>query len=572
MNIKNIIFIVFFAVISLSYQSSKKDYPKDYFRSPVNGPIKLSGSCGELRSNHFHMGIDIKPQKRSVAEPIYAAAEGFITRIVVAPRGYGNGIYIQHPNGYTTVYGHLKSFNDKITAYVKEVQYQDTTFSIDLKNLSSELFPIYKGQIIGKLGNAGSSGGPHLHFEIRNTETENALNPLLFGLTVKDDLPPRMNQLKVYSLNHKHETTQDKVYDIKGKNGNYSVSPSTITVQSGRIGLGIKSFDFMTGVTNWNGPYSIKMFQDDALKFHFNAEEFSFDEWYYLNAHVDFRDFKKKKSYINRCYLLPGNKNSTVYKEAVNRGVLDMQEGVASAIKFEITDISGNKSTLNFNLKKEGVAPPPEFKNFNYILPFQEKSIVKLSNMELHFPENSFYEDVYLSIDYTINQSKNAFSGVHHVHDKYIPIHEDFEIKIKPELSIPKALKSKALIARCEGTGPETGYDSEWDGEFVTAKTRSFGSYCVMIDTLKPTITNVSFKSSMSGQSQFTFKIKDNLSGIQSYNAWVDGEWILIEYDKKSKRIYHKFDGKITRGKHQLKLIVADRRGNEAIFEDTFVY
>ena len=181
MNIKNIIFIVFFAVISLSYQSSKKDYPKDYFRSPVNGPIKLSGSCGELRSNHFHMGIDIKPQKRSVAEPIYAAAEGFITRIVVAPRGYGNGIYIQHPNGYTTVYGHLKSFNDKITAYVKEVQYQDTTFSIDLKNLSSELFPIYKGQIIGKLGNAGSSGGPHLHFEIRNTETENALNPLLLA-------------------------------------------------------------------------------------------------------------------------------------------------------------------------------------------------------------------------------------------------------------------------------------------------------------------------------------------------------------------------------------------------------
>ena len=572
MNIKNIILITLFALISLSYQSSEKDYPKDYFRSPVNGAIKLSGSCGELRSNHFHMGIDIKPQKRSVAEPIYAAAEGFITRIVVAPRGYGNGIYIQHPNGYTTVYGHLKSFNDKISAYIKELQYQDKTFSLNLENLSPDLFPIYKSQIIGKLGNAGSSGGPHLHFEIRNTKTENALNPLLFGLTVKDDLPPRMNQLKVYYLNHKHETTHDKVYDIKGKNGNYNITPSTINVQSGRIGLGIKSFDFMTGVTNWNGPYSIKMFQDEELKFHFDAEEFSFDEWYYLNAHVDYRDFKKKKSYINRCYLLAGNKNSTAYKKAVNRGVLDIREGETSAIKFEITDISGNKSTLNFNLKKEGTAPPPVFKNFNYILPFQEKSIVKLSNMELYFPENSFYEDVYLSYNYTTNKSKNSYSGVHHVHDKYIPVHEGFEIKIKPEKNIPAALKSKALIARCEGTGTETGYDSEWEGEFVTAKTRSFGSYCVMIDTLQPTITNVSFKSSMSGQSQFTFKIKDNLSGIQSYNAWVDGEWILIEYDKKSKKIYHKFDGKITRGEHQLKLVVADRRGNEAIFEDTFVY
>ena len=572
MNIKNIILITFFAIISLSYQSSEKDYPKDYFRSPVNGPIRLSGSCGELRSNHFHMGIDIKPQKRSVAEPIYAAAEGFVTRIVVSPRGYGNGVYIQHPNGYTTVYGHLKSFNDKMSAYIKELQYQDKTFTLNLENLSPDLFPIYKGQIVGKLGNAGSSGGPHLHFEIRNTETQNALNPLLFGLTVKDDLPPRMNQLKVYSLNHKHETTDSKVFDIKGKNGNYNLSPSTITVQSGRIGLGIKSFDFMTGVTNWNGPFSIKMFQDDALKFHFQAEEFSFDEWYYLNAHVDYRDFKKDKSYINRCYLLPGNKNSTVYKEVINRGVLDMKEGETSAIRFEIVDISGNKSLLNFNLKKEGTAPPPAFQSFNYILPFQERSVILLNNMELEFPENSFYEDIYLSYNYSVNQSKNTFSGVHHIHDKYVPIHHDFDIKIKPEKNIPAALKSKALIAKCEGLGAESGYDSEWDGEFVKAKTHSFGDYCIMIDTLQPTITNVSFKSSMSGQSQFTFKIKDNLSGIQSYNAWVDGEWILMEYDKKSDKIYHKFDGKIARGEHQLKLVVADRRGNEAVFEENFVY
>lgn len=573
MNIKNTIYIVFLAVISLSYQSSKKDYPKDYFRSPVNGPIKLSGSCGELRSNHFHMGIDIKPQQRSVAEPIYAAAEGFVTRIVVAPRGYGNGIYIQHPNGYTTVYGHLKTFNDKINAYVKELQYQDKTFSLDLQNLSPDLFPIYKGQIIGKMGNAGSSGGPHLHFEIRNTETEHALNPLLFGLKVNDDIPPRINQLKVYYLNHKHETTHDKVYNITGNKatGNYNISPSTIIVQSGRIGLGIKSFDFMTGVTNWNGPYSIKMFQDDALKYHFEAEEFSFDEWYYLNAHVDYKDFKKNKSYINRCYLLPGNKNTTVYKEAVNRGVLDIREGQTSAIKFEITDITGNKSTLSFNLKKEGTAPLPKFKSFNYILPFAERSVIRLGNMELDFPENSFYEDVYLSYNYTTNQSKNSFSGAHHIHDKYIPIHHDFEIKIKPEKTIPDALKSKALIARCEGTGPETGYDSEWDGEFVRAKSRSFGSYCVMIDTLPPTITNVSFKSNMNGEAQFTFKIRDNLSGIKSYNAWVDDQWILMEYDKKSDRIYHKFDGKVVSGEHRLKLVVTDRRGNEAVFEEEFV-
>jgi hypothetical protein len=574
MNIKNIILVGFFALISLSYQPSTKDYPKSYFRSPVSGPIQLSGSCGELRPNHFHMGIDIKPQDRNVAEPIYAAAEGFITRIVVLPKGYGNGIYIQHPNGYTTVYGHLKTFNDKINQYVKDIQYQNKTFSVDLENLSPDLFPIYKGEIIGEMGNSGSSGGAHLHFEIRDTKTQHALNPLLFGLTVKDDVPPRINRLKVYWLNHKHETEQSKIYDVQADKtkGVYRLSPSTVVVQSGRVGLGINTFDFMTGVTNWNGPYSIKMYQDDVLKYHFDTEKFSFDEWYYLNAHVDYKEFKKNNNYFNRCYLLPGNGNTTVYKEAVNKGVLEMREGQTSKIRFEIMDVSGNQSTLNFDLKKEGTSSPTTFPSFNYILPYKERSIIRLTNMELDFPENSFYEDVYLSYSYTTNQSKNTFSGVHHIHDKYIPVHNYFKIKLKPEKTIPENLKKKALIVKCEGTDAETGYPSEWDGDFLTAETRAFGDYCVMIDTLPPTITNVSFNANMSGQTQFTFKIEDNLAGVQTYNAWVNDQWILMEYDKKSDSIHHFFDNKISRGAHRFKLVVSDGRGNAAVFEDTFVY
>lgn len=565
-----ILIVLIAVVVTLSFQSTERTYPKDYFRSPVNGPIRLSGSCGELRSNHFHMGIDIKPQKRGVAEPIYAVAEGFVSRIVVSPRGYGNGIYIQHPNGYTSVYGHLKTFNDKINEYVKSIQYQDSTFSVDLEKLSPDLFPVNKGEMIGKMGNAGSSGGPHLHFELRDNQSGHALNPLLFGFKVTDDVHPRINQLKVYALNHKHETTASKVYDIKGdrKTGQYNVSPNIIKVTSGRIGLGIKTFDFMTGVSNWNGPYTIKMYQDDALKFHFEAEEFSFDEWYYLNAHVDYRAFRAKKSYINRCYLLSGNKNSTVYKEAVNRGVLDLKTGEPSNIRFIVEDISGNTSILQFQLLKEGEPPTPKFTSFNYILPFAERSLIRLSNLEAEFPKNSFYEDVYLSYQYSEEKSNDYYSGVHHLHDKYIPIHHSFTLKIKPT-RMPAELKDKALIVQCGG-GSESGYDSEWDDDFLVCKTRSFGDYCIGIDTIPPKITNISFKENMVGQSQFTFKMTDNLSGIHSYDAYVDGKWTLLEYDMKTDRIYHKFDDKISSGEHDFKLVIVDRRGNEAVFEKRF--
>lgn len=572
MNIKNWLFLLS-TLFLFSYQSPENGYPKGYFRAPVGGEIRLAGSCGELRSNHFHMGIDIKPQNRAIAEPIYAAAEGFVKRIVVSPRGYGNGIYIEHPNGYTTVYGHLKEFNHKITEYIQQLQYQNKSFALDLDNLSPDLFPLQKGETIGKMGNAGSSAGPHLHFEIRKTSTGHALNPLLFGLTVADNLPPKLNAIKVYSLNHKLETTSAKTYNLTANKaaGSYSLSPSTVTVHAGRVGLGIKTFDFMNDVPNWNGAYAIKMYQDGALKYHFEAEEFSLEEWYYLNAHVDYKDFKKNSSYINRCYLLPGNGNSTVYKTAINRGVLDLQTGKPSHIKFEVSDITGNISTLEFDLLKDDKAEIVDFSTFNYILPYAERSVIRMSELELEFPEGSFYEDVYLTYRYAAETSDHILSGVHHIHEKYTPVHLPFKIKIRP-VKLPEALKNKVVIAQCNGTASETGYTSTWEGDFLTAESRTFGSYCIMLDTLPPVIRATSFKADMSRQERFSFKITDNLAGIQSYNAWVDGQWILMEYDLKSDGLTHWFDGRIARGEHRLKLVVVDKKGNEAVFEEPFSY
>ena len=430
-------------------------------------------------------------------------------------------------------------------------------------------FPVEKGQIIGYMGNAGSSGGAHLHFEIRNSKTQNAYNPLLFGFKIKDNIAPKLNELKIYNLNHKLETIGTNKYKIKSSKSGYSVSNGEITVQSGRVGLGIKTFDFMTGVPNWNGPYNIKMYQNDSLIYYFEVSELDLEEWYYLNAHVDYKEFKKSKSYFNRCYLLPGNGNSTVYKSAYNQGVIELKEGERAQIKFVASDITGNESILNFTMKRSGMVLPKPV-SFNYIFPYNERNAIRQSELELYFEEGSFYEDVYLSYTYSMERSNHIYSGVHHIHDKYVPVHEPFTIKMRPIRAIPDSLKSKAVIVRCEGADGENGLISKWEDEFLVAKSRSFGDYCIMIDTVPPTIKPSSFKPKMNGQKQMTFKIKDNLTGIKSYNGYVDGEWILLEYDLKTRRLIHPFDGRISRGKHQLRIEVLDNNNNKGIFEQSF--
>jgi hypothetical protein len=566
---------IFLGIICLSYNTPdpiKKNIPTNYFRSPVNGAIKLSGSFGELRSNHFHAGIDIKPKYRGRSgDDIYAAAEGYVSRIKVSPRGYGYGLYVTHPNGYTTVYGHLKRFNSKIERFVKEYQLKHKVFSFDMDTLSASMFPVQKGELIAYMGNRGSSGGAHLHFEIRDTKTEHALNPLMFGLKVADDVPPRLQELKIYYLNHKLETTSTKKFNIrKVKKSNIYTLPKEITVESSRIGLGLKTFDFMTGVRNWNGPYHIKMYQDDSLMFHFEASEISFDEWYYLNAHVDYREFKAKKSYFNRCYLLPGNGNSTIYKQAINRGVIELREGQSSKIKLIAEDYEGNKSSVQFTLRRKGAYVPSDFPTFNYIFPHNEKNAIVRNDLELYFDEGSFYEDVYLQYSYSIDQSNAMYSGVHHIHDKYIPIHIPYVLKIKPSRSIPDSLKSKATIVRCNGLSVGSGLNSEWEGDFLKTQTRSFGNFCIMLDTIPPVINTKRFKENMQGQKQFHVKITDEMSGIQSFDGYIDGRWVVLEYDMKTDRLIYYFDNTISSGKHDFKLVVKDNKNNTTIFEKSF--
>ena len=305
-----------FFLLSFTYDSATRDYPQNYFRSPINTPIKLSGTFGELRSNHLHAGIDIKAHNGKSGQPILAVAEGYISRIKVQSGGYGNVLYINHPNGYTSVYAHLSNFPKEVAAYVAAEQKRKKTFEIECYP-SKEKFKIAKGEKLGKMGTSGRSFVPHLHFEIRDTRTSKPINPLLFGLKAKDNLRPKLHELKVYALNDKLETLSTKTIKVKKGGKGYRISGDTLLVGAWRIGVGLKAYDNMSLAPNWNGVYSVSMSADDQPTYGFTMETFAFNESRYINAHLDYEEQVSDKSYVNRFYALPGNRLS-IYDEKRN--------------------------------------------------------------------------------------------------------------------------------------------------------------------------------------------------------------------------------------------------------------
>lgn len=554
----------------------KGNYPNNYFQSPVSQTLLLAGTFGELRPNHFHAGIDIKSSKGVVGDAVYSAADGFVTKIKVDKSGYGNSLYVSHPNGYTTVYAHLDRFSPAIEEYVKAQQYVQQSFEVELP-LTHEKFPVTQGDEIAKMGNTGSSNGAHLHFEVRETSTQNPINPLLFGLRVTDNIAPKMHSLKVYSLNEKREETDAKAISLLKVGDVYKVKGDTVLLDANQTGFGLKVYDHFDRVSNWNGIYELSMYQDDSLVYDFSLESFKFDESRYINAHCDYEERVTKNSYYNRCYTLPGN-HMSIYRHMADNGVVSLAEGQSSKITIVAADVAGNNSTLEFWAKRKPVtatlATLVSNQKYNYILPYNEGNMIRTDGLYLHMPPGTLYEDLYLKYDVLTDRSNNFYSDVHHLSDPKIPVHDFFDIGLRPTRSIPAELKPKVFVAYCEGSRI-LNCGGRWEDGLLRAKVRGLGNYAIMADVTPPTIKQVVFGQNMESYQKFSFKINDNVSTAPnveelSYEATVDGQWILMEYDKKVGTITHEFDGLITPGEHTFKLVVRDAVGNETVFERKF--
>jgi Peptidase family M23 len=560
-------------IILLAFTNTdRKDYPQNYFQSPIGYPLFLSGTFGELRPNHLHSGIDIKSHNGKVGQPIFAVADGYVSRIKTQSGSYGNVIYVAHPNGYTTVYAHLHKFTEEIDDYVRDMQYKKKTFEVDLVPEASR-FTFKKGQQLGTLGNSGRSNGPHLHFEIRDTDTEKPINPLLFGLNAKDTQPPKIHELKAYFLNDKRETLETQTLKCAAKGADYRLQKDTLLLAAWRVGFGLKTYDHMNGVSNWNGVYSLKMFQDEKLVYDFEMETFDFSETRYINAHLDYEEQVAKNSYFNRCYLLPGNELS-IYQKKVADGIIKLSQQKASKITFLVNDIEGNSSKLEFWVKRSEVKEAKSI-DYNYLLPYDEENIVRNNGLYLYFPKRCLYENLYLNYSTSTDKSANMYSSVHHVHSYTTPVHRYFDIAITP-IGLPDSLRSKAFVAYCDHKNKITSCGGEWKEGRLLAKVRDLGDYSIMTDTEPPTIRAVDFKSNMQGFNKMSFKVIDNYDAASnvdylSYDATIDGRWILMEYDAKNDLLTHRFDERTGKGEHVLRLVVRDSRGNERVLEQRFV-
>ena len=548
----------------ITFCNAQSPYPQNYFSSPLDITLVLSGTFAELRSNHFHSGLDIKTQGKEGFKT-YASAEGYVSRIKISRYGYGKALYITHPNGYTTVYAHLQKFAPKIEAYVKKQQYKKETFELELFPKAEDL-KITSKEVIAYTGNTGGSGGPHLHFEIRDKQ-ERPMNPMLFGFDIKDTTKPVIHELYGYPLSEgshiNGETSRVKISFIKLPNGQYK---SEQISAFGTIGFGIISTDRQDFASNKNGVSFITTFFNGSKSLDVDFKRFSFDETKHLNRYIDYAYLFETKKRIQKLFI-ERNNPLKLLKNHANQGMVSIEDGTNSVYKISINDFKGNKSDLSIpikGLKKELPEVKPAALNLRQIIANQE-TILEKDHVSVQIFKDSFYEDVAIQFEVTNDTLK--------LHKPIFPLQKSININF--DISQYKSSdKDQLFIGSVSRYGNKLYYTpTEKRGNTLTARTKYLGNYTLGIDDENPEIKTINFKNG-SWISNYRFlkvKISDQISGIKNYRATINGQWILMEYDTKTQTLTYDFNDEIiTDTKNNLKIIVTDNVGNSTTFETTF--
>ena len=535
-------------------------------RKPMDIPVLLSGNFGELRSNHFHSGIDFKTQGVE-GKPIHSVQDGYVSRISVSPWGYGNGLYITHPDGTTTVYGHLQKFSQKITAYLKEKQYEQESFNVNLSLTPDEL-PVKKGELVALSGNTGSSGGPHLHFEVRDTETEEPMDPIeYYKDLIKDTQAPKIQGIMVYSMPGKGVVNGSRrkleLKPVTAKNGKQTL---TGKIEAwGEIGLAVKGYDYMDNTSNIYGIKDITLTADSQVIFHSNLDRFAFDESRYLNSFTDFEEWKEHRSFYIKSFVDPGNRLRFI--ESLNRGILTIDEPRTYHLTYQLADAFGNTTRLSIRIEgKEQPIPEIDTENTE-LFHWWSDNRFGAKGIRLTIPKGNLYDDLYFR--YSVKEDSTALGATHILHNKPVAFHKSAKLSLRLQTDTLDNKQQYGIVRLQNGRRSWTGgvYRNGW----VDADIKETGSYTLGQDLVPPTITPLNPATWVSKQA-IALRLSDNLSGVQTYRGEIDGQYVLFEMNSKSVITYHFDKERLARGKHTLKLVVTDACGNQSTYTYPFTW
>jgi len=554
--LSRLLLIIFFVSGSLIF--AQNNYPQNYFRSPLNIPIQLAANFGAVRANHFHMGLDMRTNSQENL-PVVASADGYVSRIKVERYGFGNAVYITHPNGYTTVYAHLNKYFDKLDGYVKEKQYKDEKWEQDITFPAGQ-FPVTKGQLIALSGNTGGSAGPHLHFEIRDTKTEECLNPLLFGFNIPDHVAPIISGL--YWYDRRFSTYEPGANDIVVKKAGNIYTTNIVYVSSPLISFGIKAVDKANQGFNL-GIYEAQLLMDAQLIYSFKIDKVSYDDTRYMNGCIDFAKFVRNKVSIQHLSSLSGMKLPN-YSSGPN-GIINLQDEEIHHIEIVLKDINGNTSRLT--TKVQLIKTSNKVSSNNSTISPNEKKTIKTENAEINFSKNAVYDAV--NFNMSERSDPDAISNAIILHNLYVPIHDNYSLKIKPTRKLSSEEKDKIVIELNYGSDKSV-IKGKWNGDWVEGKFNRLGVVRLLLDTSLPSVSPSWKEGMLVGGNSLQLKGTTKIGDIESFRAELDGKW--LRFARVKDNFVYVFDDNCPKGSglHTLKVTTTNTAQN--ISTQTFTF
>lgn len=539
-------------------------YPTTDFRTPLDITMILAGTFGELRSDHFHSGLDIKTQKREGLE-VFAIGNGYVSRIKISHWGFGKALYVVHPNGYTSVYAHLQKFAPEIEKYIKQKQYEKESYEIQTYPGPDEL-KLKKGDVIAYSGNTGGSTGPHLHFEIRKSGNSNPINPMLFGMEVEDTKRPIIKSVLAYPIGKNSQVNQsNKPIQL---NLRETVEGSYVAEKifaHGKIGFGINTIDRQDLAYNSNGIYKIETFVNGIPYFNYDFETFAFSESRYINTLIDYSRYRGISQRVQKLFKTPANKLS-IYGKAVDNGLLDVRDSSSYNIKVKVKDFKENTATIYIPIegKKQVILHQKEIKKTPYYLNSKKDNTYTSGAMTVYFPKNTFYKDFYLNF----SETNDTIT----LHEPTEAVHKNFTITFNVDkYSVEE--RSKMFIASLNSKNMPVYHGTVKKTNSFMTRSKVLGTYTLAKDTIAPTIEALNFEDGkwLSNYKYLKLKIGDSITGINTYEGKINGKWVLFEYEPKTGTLTYDFnDTKLAGTKHHLEVQVTDHVGNSTTFESVF--